>query len=131
MLLRLWRRGDAYRTERGSLRAFLAICVRNEALSRSRKAENRDRIVRATAEPAATADIGDAVTEREHVRAAIAALGDKQRRSIELAYYDGLTHAQIAGELGEPIGTVKSRLSAALRRLRDIFNERDTNHVGC
>jgi RNA polymerase sigma-70 factor (ECF subfamily) len=109
----------------------LAICVRNETLSRSRKAENRDRIVRATAEPAATADIGDAVAERENVRAAIAALGEKQRRSIELAYYHGLTHAQIAGELGEPIGTVKSRLSAALRRLRDIFNERETNHVGC
>jgi RNA polymerase sigma-70 factor, ECF subfamily len=131
VLLRLWRRGDAYRTERGSLRAFLAVCVRNEALSRSRKMDNRDRIARATVESVpASDDIGDAVAERESVRAALSALSDAQRRSIELAYYDGLTHAQIAGELGEPIGTVKSRISAALRRLRDIFKARETNNVG-
>jgi RNA polymerase sigma-70 factor (ECF subfamily) len=131
VLLRLWHRGDAYRTERGSLRAFLAVCVRNEALSRARKIENRDRIARTAAHRAAPVDISDAVVQRESVRAALRALSEKQRHSIELAYYDGMTHVQIAGELGEPVGTVKSRLSAALRRLRDVFNERETHDVGC
>ena len=129
VLLRLWRRGDAYRVERGSLRAFLAVCVRNEALSRARVARNRERIVPSAAQAEASSDIGDAIAQRESVRAALGALTEKQRHSIELAYYQGLTHEQIAGALDEPVGTVKSRLSAALRRLRENFISQETSHA--
>ena len=129
VLLRLWRRGDAYRTQRGSLRAFLAVSVRNEALSRARNERNRDRIARSVAETGEVSDVGDAVARSESVRAALQALNDKQRRSIELAYYGGLTHEQIALELGEPVGTVKSRLSASLRRLRDLFAGEEGTHA--
>lgn len=129
VLLRLWRRGDAYRLERGSLCAFLAVSVRNEALTRARNARNRDRIVRSIAEPGDEPDIGDAVAQSESVRAALRALTDKQRRSIELAYFGGLTHEQIARELDEPVGTVKSRLSASLRRLRYVFTREETTHA--
>ena len=126
VLLRLWRRGDAFRTERGSLRAFLAICVRNEALARMRNARNRERIVESAGEPPPAGDVGDAVARRESIRAALLALTDKQRRSIQLAYYQGLTHQQIATELDEPIGTVKSRLAGALRRMREAFIGEET-----
>jgi RNA polymerase sigma-70 factor (ECF subfamily) len=120
-ILRLWRQGSGYRPERGSLRAFLAVCVRNEALSRSRKTSNRERIARSIAEPLDRADPSDAVVQRESMRAALQSLSEKQRESIELAYYRGLTHEEIARTLDEPVGTIKSRLSASLRRLRDAF----------
>lgn len=129
VMLRLWRRGDAYREERGSLRAFLAVCVRNEALARTRNEGNRERIAEEANEDSAEPDVGDAIARRETVRAALSELSEKQRRSIELAYYGGLTHEQIARELGEPVGTVKSRLSASLRRLREVFSGEGTTHA--
>ena len=129
VMLRLWRRGDAYREERGSLRAFLAVCVRNEALARTRNEGNRSRIAAETTEPSIEPDVGEAVAQRETVRSALAGLSEKQRRSIELAYYGGLTHEQIADKLGEPVGTVKSRLSASLRRLREVFNGEEPAHA--
>jgi RNA polymerase sigma-70 factor (ECF subfamily) len=121
VLLRLWRRGCDYRVERGSLRAFLAVCVRNEALSRSRKALNRERIARAAEPPRDVADFGGAVADRESIRSALGALGDKHRETIGLAYYGQLTLDEIARTLDEPLGTIKSRLSAALRKLRETL----------
>lgn len=121
VLLRLWRRGDAYRPARGSLRAFLAVSVRNEALSRARRRSNRERIVQALERPAGEGDVGAEVADRESIRSAMSGLGEKQRRAIELAYFGHLTHEQIARALDEPLGTVKSRISGALRKLREAF----------
>ncbi len=121
VLAHLWRRGDAFRAERGSLRAFLAVCVRNEALSRLRKANNRERIGQMKQPPLERADLATGVVERESVRRALLELTEKQRQTISLAYFDHLTHEEIALALEEPVGTVKSRLSSALRRLRQIF----------
>ena len=130
VMLRLWRRGDAYRIERGSLRAFLAVCVRNEALSRARDVRNRERIARAALDPAiAPPDAADAIAQREAVRDALQTLSDKQRQSIELAYYGGFTHEQIARQLEEPVGTIKSRLSGALRRLREAFGSEESRNA--
>ena len=129
VLVRLWRRGDVYRTQRGSLRAFLAVCVRNEALSRHRKARNRDRIASSVVEETPPSDVAETVAQRESVRAALRELTEKQRQTIALAYFDGLTHQQIAGELSEPVGTIKSRLSAALRSLREAFAAQERSHV--
>ncbi len=121
VLLRLWRRGDAYRLKRGTLRAFLAVCVRNEALSRLRKSRNRDRIDQTFDRPSATGDIAVGVVDRESMRGALETLTQKQRETIELAYMGHMTHEEIASKLGEPIGTVKSRLSSALCKLREAF----------
>lgn len=131
VMLRLWQRGSGYRAERGALRAFLAVSVRNEALSRLRKSRNRARIAARAAEPIREeADIGERVVQRESVKRAIETLDEKQRRSIELAYFDHLTHDEIAGALGEPIGTIKSRISSALRKLREIFKTEEPTHAG-
>ncbi|MFL5861244.1 MAG: sigma factor-like helix-turn-helix DNA-binding protein, partial [Solirubrobacteraceae bacterium] len=61
--------------------------------------------------------------ERERVRTAVAALPGEQRRAIELAYFDGLTHREIAERDGLPLGTVKGRLRLGLRRLHDLLME--------
>ena len=129
VLLRLWRR-DGFAAERGSLRAFLAVSVRNEALSRLRKRANRERIDRSVERSGNEPDVGDSVVERETVRAALDALNDKQRQCVELAYYRHLTHEQIASDLGEPVGTIKSRLASALRSLRERFTSEEPANVG-
>jgi RNA polymerase sigma factor (sigma-70 family) len=129
VLLRLWKRGSDYRLERGSLRAFLAVCVRNEALSRSRKSHNRERIALGVEAPRDVADIGAAVADRETLRGAMESLGEKQRTAISLAYYDHLTLDEIARKLEEPLGTIKSRLSSALRKLRESLAGQEQPHA--
>lgn len=131
VMTRLWQRRHVFTPERGSLRAFLAVCARNEALTRVRNAGTRERILtqQLHAPAAPVRDHGDAFAERESVERALNALTDKQRETIEMAYYQCLTHPEIADKTGEPIGTVKSRLSGALRRLREYFAAEESSHV--
>jgi len=129
VMARLWQRRNAFTPERGSLRAFLAVCARNEALTRARKAGTRDRILTRMAPPSPSSDHSDEVADRESVARALSTLTGKQRETIEMAYYQCLTHPEIAERTGEPIGTVKSRLSGALRRLREFFVAQESSHV--
>lgn len=117
VLLRLWQRGNAYAPARGNLEAFLVACVRNEALARVRNEARRARIIEATQRPSEASFDPDPV-ERDRIARAVGALTPGQNETIRLAYYRGMTLAEIARELNEPIGTVKSRLAAALRALR-------------
>lgn len=124
-LLRLWQRGHSYTPERGSMAAYLIVCVRNDALTRLRKRANRariehERLDREVVEPA----IDNAIVERSELHDAMSSLSDVQRNTLEFAYFGGLTHEQIAERMHEPIGTVKSRLSNALRALRTYFKAR-------
>jgi RNA polymerase sigma-70 factor (ECF subfamily) len=64
-------------------------------------------------------------TRRKEVREALLALPDEQRVVLEMAYYGGETQAQIAEELGIPIGTVKTRTLAAMRKLRQMLAPKD------
>jgi RNA polymerase sigma-70 factor, ECF subfamily len=117
VFLHLWRGGGAYSQERGSLEAFLVVCARNRALMRVR-GESRGR------EAARRIDAPDAYRmeedpiERERVQRALARLADGQVDVVRLAYYRGMTLSEVAAHLAIPIGTVKGRLSAALRALR-------------
>lgn len=129
VMTRLWQRRHTFTPERGSLRAFLAVCARNEALTRSRNAGTRERILMRVAPNPPAGDHSSDVVERESVARALRALSDKQRETIEMAYYQCLTHPEIAERTGEPVGTVKSRLSGALRRLREFFAAEESTHV--
>lgn len=127
VLLHLWRRGDAYTPQRGSLEAFLVACVRNDALARIRDDARRRELAQRLADPEFEEMPSDPI-ERERVTHAIATLPPHQAQTVLLAYYRGMTHVEIAHDLGEPVGTVKSRISAALRALRDaLTTERDEN----
>ena len=119
-LLRVWQRRGAYRPERGSLRAFLIVCVRNEALGMLRGSQRRTaREARANQlDPSGpeTIELIDFV-EARRVRDALSRLPQEQRVALERAYYRSETQREIAANLGVPLGTIKSRLALGLRKL--------------
>jgi RNA polymerase sigma-70 factor (ECF subfamily) len=121
-LLRLWLAKDSYRPERGPLRAFLVVCVRNDALGRRRSAARRSRIDEREARLRALADADDPFDridplERARLRTAVASLPVEQRRVLALAYFEGRSQREIARDLSTPLGTVKSRAALGLRAL--------------
>ena len=124
-LTRLWSSG-AYRPERGALLPFLIACVRREALDALRTAKRRTtREQRVTAEAPVALDETAALdpVETRRVNAALGALPPEQRDVILRAYYGNRTLAEVADDTSVPLGTVKSRLSAALRRLHTALSE--------
>ncbi len=118
-IARLWRTPHAYSPSRGSLRSFLVVCVRNEAVSRLRRGNRRARLQeRLEAWPAEHDELSipDPI-DRDRVRRALSQLPAEQRAAIALAYYGGKTHTEIAAQLHERLGTIKSRISLGLRKL--------------
>ncbi len=124
-LLRVWQNARSYRAERGALRTYLLVAVRNDALSRKRAVARHARIE----ERAARAD--DQMYELEmtdpieaaRLRRALATLPAEQRTALELAYFGQLTHVQVAERLNAPLGTVKSRIAMALRKLSSSLRD--------
>ena len=119
VLVRVWKNPQAFAADRGSVRAFLVVCVRNDAISRQRSAARRSRLseqITHTQEVSEEFEIEDFVQQRQ-VRDAIAQLPEEQRNAVILAFFRGKTHVEIAKELDQPLGTVKSRISLALRKI--------------
>ena len=121
-LVRVWVKPDAYRTARGSLRAFLIVCVRNEAISRRRSVI---RLVATEQRAAVAPPLAIDVAERIAVRSALAMLPREQRDVIELAYWGDYTQAEMAARLGIPLGTIKSRVAIGLRKLASTLAPRE------
>lgn len=122
-LLRVWQRPGGYRPERGALIAYLLICVRNDAIGRKRSAQRHrfleERFVRSD-ESVYELQVSDHV-EFERLRCGIETLPNEQRAALELAYFHNLSHTQISERLKVPLGTIKSRLTLALRKLHEAF----------
>jgi RNA polymerase sigma-70 factor (ECF subfamily) len=128
VFLALWRAPDRFDPDRGSLRAWLlAQChgksvdlVRAESARRGR--EEREVRLRAESGYDLEREVWDlAVAER--VRAAVGSLREEERRAIEVAYFGGRTYREAARMLGEPEGTVKTRIRTGLRNMRAILDE--------
>ncbi|HZT12532.1 MAG TPA: sigma-70 family RNA polymerase sigma factor [Candidatus Baltobacteraceae bacterium] len=119
VLFRLWQRPQLFSPEKGTLRSFLFACVGNEARSRQRLAGRRQRILRASAADFAerTCDF-DSHVDRLQLSRAIAALPPLQRQAITMHYLHDMRHSDIAEQLETPIGTIKTRIHQAKRRLR-------------
>lgn len=117
-LARLWKHPGAFCANRGTVRAFLVVCVRNQAISVHRKHARRARLHERLAMPESAQELEvDDFIERRRLRAALADLPQDQRAALELAFFGGKTHVQVARELGQPLGTVKSRIAMGLRKL--------------
>ena len=115
-----WQKASDYDARRGSVRSWLLVRVRSRGIDRLRSIEAARRA--AMIPPGAEEDRSEPPRwdgpDRERARAALAALPEDQRRLVELGYYEGLSCAEMAQRVGIPIGTVKSRLAAAVAKLR-------------
>jgi len=125
-LLRVWRRADRYEPARGAARAWLLRLVRNAAIDQVRARGARGRAEEgAAAEDVAAPERPDEALLRfergRRVRAALDELPREQRRVIEIAYFEGLSHSEIAAREGAPLGTVKTRIRDGVLRLRAGF----------
>jgi RNA polymerase sigma-70 factor (ECF subfamily) len=132
--LALWRAPEAFDPARGVFRSFFLSLVHHRAVDVVRREERlRTRSERVSnLEPVRGEDVADDVVEgaylsvrRRQVREALTTLPPDQRRVVELAYFGGYTQARIAEALGIPIGTVKTRTLAAMRKLRRALSEED------
>jgi RNA polymerase sigma-70 factor (ECF subfamily) len=130
----LWRAPEAYDPARGAFRTFFLSLVHHRAVDTVRREERlRKRQERASnLEPVADEDVAEGVVDeawvairRREVRQALTTLPPEQRQVLEMAYFDGKTQATIADELQIPIGTVKTRTLAAMRKLRRVLDEED------
>ena len=128
--LSLWRSTRAYDPARGSLRSWVLSVVHNraiDALRRQGSRDSRDVPDDGIAERLSAPDRTDAEAERREdarrVRAALDELPPDQRRVIELAYFGGFTHSQIAEMLDLPPGTVKGRMRLGLTKMRYVLGE--------
>jgi RNA polymerase sigma-70 factor, ECF subfamily len=122
VLVQLWRKPDSFDASRGSLAAWLTVITRNRAIDRVRKrrpeVELEDIVI------AGGPDLSDAAERAlmvEKVRGVLMEMNPDQRKALELAYFEGLTHTEIAEKTGEPLGTIKTRIRSGLQQLRAKF----------
>ncbi|MEO0530665.1 MAG: sigma-70 family RNA polymerase sigma factor [Planctomycetota bacterium] len=129
VFLEIWRKSERFEESRGTFRTYLLVLTRSRSLDLLRAQSRRDerthdggRLLAEEHEARQEHDrpLPQAIqTEhRQRVKEAVEQLDAKQREPIELAYFEGLTHRQIADRLDEPLGTVKTRVRAALQALR-------------
>ena len=126
--LKLWSRARLYLSERGSLLIWLLTIARRTALDRLRLEARRPMLSDSNDPEDAWQVIPDLNTMPEEARwrslyFAVQSLSTEHRQVIELAYYQGLSQSEIADVLGWPLGTVKTRVRAAMEQLRAKWNE--------
>jgi len=120
--LELWRRAASFDASRGNRETFVVLVARSRSLDRLRARRSALRAAERSAadQPPpspAPAEVAERSERGSRVRRALAALPEPQRVAIELAYFAGLSQTEIAARLGEPLGTVKTRLRLALEKL--------------
>jgi RNA polymerase sigma-70 factor (ECF subfamily) len=120
----LWRTAAQFDPARGSLPGWLLVIARNRAISRLRRhnpASGEELLENTVVLPT---NLESTIAQRQligKVKGALDSLPKEQRAAIELAYFEGLTHSEIAARTGDPLGTVKTRLRSALETLKRNF----------
>jgi RNA polymerase sigma-70 factor (ECF subfamily) len=129
--MKAWKYAARYTDKRGSVQAWLMIMARNAAIDRIRQKRAQPKTLafepESTPEPESTeASPEEQTAERERrrkVQIVLRELPPEQREVVELAFLGGLTHAELAERLREPLGTIKSRIRMGLMRLRGLIEE--------
>lgn len=120
-LIRVWRAPNRFEGNREMLKAYLIASVRNESLAMLRSQGRRDAREQKVARLASVTTVDPPIVdpvETQRLQGALARLPEEQRSALALAYYGNKTHVEIAAELGVPLGTIKSRISMAMRKLQ-------------
>ncbi len=122
VFMQLWRNPGAFDFSRGRLAPWLAVITRNRSIDALRKRQPETDIaeVVVSVEPDMA---GDAERARAlaKIRSVLGAMPSPQRSALEMAFFEGLTHTEIAAKTGEPLGTIKTRIRAGLLALRKAF----------
>ncbi len=125
----VWRQAASYDTSRGAPLAWLTTIARSRAIDRlrsgwqdQRRKEPLESLGDAVADTASPEEMTVASERQRFVRAALNALSPEQREVIELAYYSGLSHSEIAAKLNQPLGTVKTRTRLGMIKLREALS---------
>jgi RNA polymerase sigma-70 factor (ECF subfamily) len=124
VFLQLWRNPGSFDASRGNLGAWLAVIARNRAIDglRKRRPETGVEDVVLSIEPD-LANEADRARAAEKMRGVLGTMPAAQRSALEMAYFEGLTHTEIAAKTGEPLGTIKTRIRAGLASLRKAFQK--------
>ena len=137
VFFRAWQQGGSFRASKGTFLTWLLSITHNMAIDEVRKRKRRPQ--RSDSDDpdvvlAAVADTGPSVEDevwsralRERIARALDTLPAAQREAIELAYFRGMTHREIADTLDEPLGTIKTRMRLGMQKLREQL---DSNEVG-
>jgi RNA polymerase sigma-70 factor, ECF subfamily len=127
--LEVWTRAGLFDPARGRGRTWVLSIARNRAIDRLRSRDAAGRAVEgarneAQPEPPAVTPLESAEQReaRQRIQAALAALSPEQRRVLELGYFEGLSQSEMAEKLGEPLGTIKSRVRLALEKLAQLVD---------
>lgn len=130
--LQIWQKSGNYDPARSNVFTWVIMIARHKAIDRLRSRARRHRLIEAaSAEPSQGNDqpavsAGDLVEQDEEakrIRAALGGLAEGQREAIDLAFFGGLTQAEISERLGAPLGTVKARIRRGLIALRDVLGK--------
>ena len=127
VFVQIWRQAQNYAEDRGTPEAWIINIARSRAIDKLRSIRRMEKSFVLTEDPAraeSTANVEISAAESETkltMSSALSTLPPAQRTVLELAYFDGLTQTEIAGRLSEPLGTVKTRMRAAIQRLREIL----------
>jgi len=135
VFLQVWRRAASYQRERGSPESWLLAIARSRAVDRLRSGaaiRRREEPLEAPFDRASGGPDPRRVTaeeeRRERVARALASLPSEQKRAIELAFFQGLTHREVAAALAEPLGTVKTRIRLGMMKLRETLRPFEDLH---
>ncbi len=129
--LKLWRSATSYRADRGSVRTWLLSIVHNRGIDQLRSVASRRRTQEKIEASAPKSQPSEAFaqswrnSQHEQVRQALSTLPPEQLRTLELAYFSGYTHVEIAELLNVPLGTVKGRMRLGLKKMKEYFGSQD------
>ncbi len=128
VFLRVWRSTASYRSDRGSVRTWILRIVHNRGVDQLRSSSSRRRTQDKVEASAETSQPSEAFAEtwrnsrRDEVRDALKTLPPEQLKILELAYFSGYTHVEIAELMDLPLGTVKGRMRLGLKKIKDYFD---------
>ena len=132
VFLQLWRRAGSYDVDQSSVFSWAILMTRSRVIDRLRARGRRLRVVSSSTDDDASkvamahasttesaADTADRNEEAARVRSSLSKLPAEQREAIEMAFFNDLTHHEIAAALGQPLGTIKARIRRGLLKLRE------------
>ncbi len=136
---RVWRNAGRYKPETAAVETWIMSITRNRAIDEIRRRKVRIDPLPLDLDGHGGATLADerenpedraaAEEKRARVRAALSSLPEEQREAISMAFLRGLTHSRIARELGQPVGTIKTRIRLGMRKLRDVLSDDDSTVI--